>query len=132
MRSSSCTGRNLLAVLLVLAANVHPLNADELPPAIACYQSATNTGDIDSYLACFAADAKMIDVSREFVGHDAIRAWAIREVIPNGETFSHREFLEVGEGYAKTEVNWMRWVVHYSYWWDAENKITQMSLQYAN
>ena len=56
----------------------------------------------------------MIDVSRIFKGQDAIQAWAEREVIPRDETFRHREILERSEGYAKTEVNWLSWVVHYS------------------
>lgn len=55
----------------------------------------------------------------------------MREVIPNGDTFRHRDIFEQSEGYAKTEVNWLSWVVHYSYWWDAEGKIAKMSLQYA-
>ena len=74
----------------------------------------------------------MIDVTRRFVGREAIRPWAQREVIPHGETFVQRRILETGEGYAKTEVRWLSWVVHYSYWWDAEGKITRMSLQYAD
>ncbi len=36
------------------------------------------------------------------------------------------------QGYAKTEVNWLSWIVHYSYWWNEERKITRMSLQYAD
>ena len=35
------------------------------------------------------------------------------------------------EGYSKTEVNWLNWVVHDSCWWDKSGKITRMSLQYA-
>ncbi|MBF2759352.1 MAG: hypothetical protein ISN28_03660, partial [Ectothiorhodospiraceae bacterium AqS1] len=65
-------------------------------------------------------------------GHEAIRAWAVREVIGSGQTFRHRKILESSEGYAKTEVNWLTWVVHYSYWWDEDGKITRMSLQYAD
>ena len=106
--------------------------ADELPTAIACYRDSANAKSIEAYMACFAPGAEMIDVSRSFTGHDAIRAWALREVISNGESFAHRRILEQSEGYAKTEVNWLSWVVHYSYWWDGEGKITKMSLQYAD
>lgn len=107
--------------------------ADEtLPAAIACYRQSANNKDIDEYVNCFAQDIEMIDVSRTFNGKDALRKWALREVIPHGETFRHRRILESGEGYAKTEVNWLSWVVHYSYWWDENGKITRMSLQYAD
>lgn len=103
-----------------------------LPTAIDCYQTATNGQDIDAYMACFTPDAVMIDVSRTFEGQDAIRAWAVREVIANGASFKHRKVLESDEGFAKTEVNWLSWIVHYTYWWDSDGKITRMSLQYAD
>lgn len=106
--------------------------AEDLPLAISCYQDSANAKDIDAYLACFTEDAEMIDVSRTFHGKEAIRAWAEQEVIPSGDSFGHREILEQADGYAKTEVNWLRWVVHYSYWWNENGKITKMSLQYAN
>lgn len=103
-----------------------------LPIAIDCYQSATNAKDIDIYLSCFTDDAEMIDVSRTFTGKDAIRDWANREVIPNGQSFRHRSILESEDGYAKTEVNWSSWTAHYHYWWNEDGKITKMSLQYAD
>ena len=118
--------------LLALVLLAQPLKADDLPEAISCYRDSTNAKDIDAYVACFAADAEMIDVSRTITGRDAIRAWALREVISHGDTFRHRRILETSEGYAKTEVNWLSWVVHYSYWWDEAGKITRMSLQYAD
>ncbi len=121
--------RRMLAIAAIIAS---PAFAEELPQAIECYQQGSNAEDIDAYMSCFTADAEMIDVSRTFTGQDAIRAWALREVIPNGDTFAHREILESDEGYAKTEVKWMSWVAHYSYWWDADGMITRMSLQYAN
>ena len=120
--------RTLIAIVLLAT----PALADDLPEAISCYQDSTNVKDIDAYMACFTADAEMIDVSRTFNGQEAIRAWALREVISSGETFKHRKILEQTDGYAKTEVNWLSWVVHYSYWWNNEGKITKMSLQYAN
>ena len=120
-------------LLLFLVLIVTPTYAnDTLPTAIDCYQTSTNAKDIDAYMECFTKDVEMIDVSRTFNGHDAIRAWALREVIPKGETFKHRKILESKDGYAKTEVNWLSWVVHYSYWWNEVGKITRMSLQYAN
>lgn len=118
--------------LLALTLSTQPAIAEGLPQAISCYQDSTNAKDIDAYMACFTPDAEMIDVSRTFTGQEAIRAWALREVISNGDTFRHREILERSEGYAKTEVNWLSWVVHYSYWWDETGMITRMSLQYAD
>ena len=124
--------RNTIASILCAAATAVPAFAEDLPQAITCYEQSTNAKDIDAYLSCFTPDAEMIDVSRTFVGHDAIRTWALREVISRGDTFRHREILERSEGYAKTEVNWMSWIVHYFYWWNEDGKITRMSLQYAN
>ena len=118
----------LLASLLATP----PVFAETLPAAIDCYQAATNAQDIDAYLGCFTEDALMIDVSREFKGREAIRTWAEREVMPGGGKFRHRQILEADQGYAKTEVNWASWVAHYHYWWDADGKITRMSLQYAD
>ena len=106
--------------------------AQDRPPAISCYQNATNSKDIDAYMACFADNAEMIDVSRSFQGRDAIRPWALREVIPSGDAFRHRKILEEQDRFAKTEVNWLNWIVHYSYWWNENGKITKMSLQYAD
>ena len=118
--------------LLAFAMLFQPALADVLPEPISCYQESVNAKDIDAYMECFAHDAEMIDVSRVFSGQERIRTWALREVIPYGETFKHRQILERSEGYAKTEVNWLSWVVHYSYWWDKGGKIVRMSLQYAN
>lgn len=120
------------STLFALALLAQPALAQELPGPIACYQDSANAKDIDAYMACFTEDAEMIDVSRTFNGQHAIRAWAAREVIPGGDTFRHREILEQSDGYAKTEVNWLSWVVHYSYWWNVDGKITRMSLQYAD
>ena len=92
--------------LLALAMLSQPAFAGDLPKPISCYQDCANAKDIEAYMSCFAADAEMIDVSRTFAGQDAIRAWALREVISSGETFRHRKILEQGFGYAKTEVNW--------------------------
>ncbi|MEM8972780.1 MAG: nuclear transport factor 2 family protein [Pseudomonadota bacterium] len=122
----------LRSLTIALAVMASPTFAEDLPRAISCYQESANAKDIDAYMACFAENAEMIDVSRTFNGQDAIRAWAEREVIPGGDTFRHREILEQADRYAKTEVNWLNWVVHYSYWWNDDGKITRMSLQYAD
>ena len=124
--------RILLAGGLAMASiNLASAN-DPLPTAIACYQTSTNAKDIDAYLGCFTPDAEMIDVSRTFNGQEAIRKWAMREVILKGDAFTHRKILDSKPGYAQTEVQWLSWVVHYFYWWNDDGKITKMSLQYAN
>lgn len=120
--------RTFVAALLIAPAAW----AQALPPAITCYQNGVNAKDIDAYMACFTDEAVMVDVSRTFVGYDAIKAWALREVLPAGDTFRFRAILEADKGYAKTEVNWLSWIVHYSYWWNESGKITRMSLQYGD
>jgi len=125
----------LIRIIIAALLSATPPTAaaeESLPAAIACYQTAANAKDIDAYIDCFTPDAEMPDVSRVFHGADAIRAWALREVIPSGDTFHHRRILESAPGYAKTEVQWLSWVAHYHYWWNAAGKITKMSLQYAD
>ena len=78
----------LFLLVLPFKADILPTaKAEDLPTAISCYQDSTNAKDIDAYMACFTPDAEMIDVSRTFTGHEAIRAWALREVISHGDTF---------------------------------------------
>ena len=120
----------ILLTLLIVSGSSFADNS--LPEAINCYEKNTNSKDITKYMSCFSDNAVMIDVSRSINGNDAIEAWAEREVISKGDQFKHRKILELKTGYAKTEVQWMSWVVHYFYWWDENGKITKMSLQYAN
>ena len=63
-----------ILIALLLAVALPAYGEDDLPAAIACYQTSTNAKDIDVYMACFTDDAEMIDVSRSFTGQDAIRA----------------------------------------------------------
>ena len=51
-----------------------------LPPVIAAYVAATNAFDADALVACFAPGALVNDQLRDFLGQDAIRAWAEREI----------------------------------------------------
>ena len=118
-------------LLLALFISSGAAYAQPLPTAIDCYQNSTQTEDIDAYMSCFVEDAVMTDVSRNFEGKTAIKRWALNEVIPYGESFSHIRILEQNDSYAKTEVAWSSWTAHYHYWWDNEGKITRMSLQYA-
>lgn len=105
---------------------------NQIPQAILAYQTGANSENIDTYMQAFGSEISIVDVNRTIEGRDNVQTWALNEVIPNGSTFKHRKILEQSNGYAKTEVNWITWVVHYSYWWDQDNKITRMSLQYAN
>ncbi len=109
-----------------------PALAEDLPRSISCHRDGTNAKDIETCMSRFTAGAEMIDVSRTIAGRDAIRAWALREVIPGGETFRHRRIREQGTDCNKTEVSWLSWVVHYSYWRNEAGKIFRMSLQYAD
>jgi hypothetical protein len=51
-----------------------------LPDVIAAHIAAHNRPDPDAYLATFADDALLNDFQREFLGHNAIRAWAEKEI----------------------------------------------------
>lgn len=106
--------------------------AADLPVAIDCYQTATQSKNIDAYMACFADDVEMVDVNRTFTGKDALRQWALREVIPYGDQFTHLQILTDDKNTAKTLVQWMSWKAHYYYWWNKDGKISKMSLQYAD
>lgn len=122
--------KKALALLMLLPATAFA--QQPLPQAIDCYQHSTQSKNIDAYMACFTRDAEMIDVSRTFIGQQAIRNWAEREVMPSGNSFSHQKILESEPGYAKTLVKWSAWQAHYYYWWNEQGKITKMSLQYAD
>ena len=52
----------------------------QLPAVIADHIAAHNRPDPTAFLATFAPDAVLNDAQREFVGHDAIRAWADKEI----------------------------------------------------
>ena len=51
-----------------------------LPDVIVAHIAAHNRPDSDAFIETFAADALLNDAQREFVGHDAIRAWADKEI----------------------------------------------------
>lgn len=123
----ACIG---LAVF-VTAILVNSAWSESFPEAIKCYRKSTQSKDIGAYMNCFADNPTIIDVNRTLEGKKAIRVWALREVIPHGDEFKHKEILEQKQNYAKTLVRWMVWDAHYYYWWNDNAKITKMSLQYA-
>jgi hypothetical protein len=51
-----------------------------LPRAVADHVVAYNAHDPEALIATLAPDALVNDVRREFLGHDAIRAWAGKEI----------------------------------------------------
>jgi hypothetical protein len=53
---------------------------DALPRIIAAHIDAHNQPDPDAFIATFAPDALVNDARREFLGHDAIRGWADKEI----------------------------------------------------
>jgi hypothetical protein len=54
--------------------------AHALPPVIVEHIAAHNNHDAEALMATFAPDALVNDARREFIGHDAIRAWADKEI----------------------------------------------------
>jgi ketosteroid isomerase-like protein len=59
-----------------------------LPNVIADHVSAYNNHDPDALMATLAADALLNDAQREFVGHEAIRAWADKEIFGDNVTLA--------------------------------------------
>jgi hypothetical protein len=51
-----------------------------LPPIIARHVAAYGDHDPEAFMATLAPDALLNDNRREFLGHDAIRAWADKEI----------------------------------------------------
>ncbi len=65
-----------------------------LPPVIADHFAAQGAGDADAFIVTFAPDALLNDARREFLGHEAIRAWADKEI------FGDNVRAEVVQAYA--------------------------------
>lgn len=67
-----------------------------IPSPIADFIKAINEADSEKFLACFAEDAIVIDVQREFTGKAAIKAWSDHEVMVSNIT---EEIVDVREHY---------------------------------
>ena len=52
-----------------------------LPPLVAAFVEATNSGDIVRLLATFAEDALVNDQLRDYWGKSAIREWAEHDIV---------------------------------------------------
>lgn len=69
-----------------------------LPRVISDYVAAHNNHDPDAMMATFAPDALVNDARREFVGRDAIRAWANKEIFGDNVTMQvERAFDQHGD-----------------------------------
>jgi ketosteroid isomerase-like protein len=67
-----------------------------LDPAIAAHIDAINSCDLDAIMDTFAQAALVNDVSREFWGHDHIRAWVAKEMVGDHVTL---EPIEVSDNF---------------------------------
>ena len=59
---------------------------DHLPKVISDLIAACNAHDIEAWMATFAPDALLNDISREFVGTEAIRAFGAKEIFGDNVT----------------------------------------------
>jgi hypothetical protein len=77
-----------------------------LPSPVSAYVEATNSFNLDRFLAAFADDALVNDHRDEFVGKEQIRAWAAREIIGDHVTMKVVHVRSLGEHVAlKAEVD---------------------------
>jgi hypothetical protein len=71
---------------------------DELPQVIADHVAAHNRPDPQAFLATFASDAMLNDAQREFLGHEAIRTWAAKEIFGDNVTMEVQRAWEHPSG----------------------------------
>lgn len=70
---------------------------DHLPEVISDYIAASNAHDIEAWMATFAPDALLNDISREFIGAEAIRSFAAKEIFGDNVTMTvHRAWDRYG------------------------------------
>jgi len=67
---------------------------NDLPPAVARHIAACNSHNIDAWMATFAPGALVNDVQREFVGAEAIRAFAAKEIFGDSVTFTPLQAID--------------------------------------
>jgi SnoaL-like domain len=68
--------------------------ATNLPRVIANHIAAHNKPDPEALMATFAPDALVNDAHREFLGRDAIRAWADKEIFGDHVTMDVQRAYE--------------------------------------
>jgi hypothetical protein len=71
---------------------------NNLPQVIADYISAHTKPDPQAFLETFAPNAILNDVQREFLGHEAIRAWAAKEIFGDHVTLEVQKAWEHESG----------------------------------
>jgi hypothetical protein len=109
-----------------------------VPAVVAAYIKAANACDSAAFLACFAPDALVNDVERDFVGINAIKSWSDREVLVLKDHLV-LEIVEVTDQYgdiiAKTKVEgnfdktkFARPTLHYSEFYGAKWKNSEINL----
>jgi hypothetical protein len=68
-----------------------------LPKVVADHIAACNAHDIETWMATFAPDALLNDISREFIGTEAIRAFGAKEIFGDNVTMVvHRAWDRYG------------------------------------
>jgi ketosteroid isomerase-like protein len=69
-----------------------------LPKVVADHIAACNAHDAEAWMATFAPDAMVNDIQREFIGADAIRAFADAEIFGTKVTMAvHRAWDRHGD-----------------------------------
>lgn len=68
--------------------------ADALPRVILDHVAAYRSHDVETFMATLAPGALVNDIQREFLGHQAIRAWAEEEVFSANVTLEIEQSFE--------------------------------------
>ena len=63
-------------------------------PSLGSLRQSRSGSDLDRIVATFAPDALVNDARREFWGHDAIRAWAAKELVGDRISMAVSEILD--------------------------------------
>src|SRR5580698_8281521 len=80
------------------------MSIHSLPKPVSAYIAATNAFDIEAIMATLAADALVNDHRNEFVGLEAIRDWAQREIVSDRVTMQVTDAACRGSAVAVTAI----------------------------
>ncbi len=64
---------------------------EKLPETIDKFITASNSHDSTGFISFFAPDARVNDIQRNFLGTEAIKAWADKEIIGDRVTMKVKE-----------------------------------------
>src|ERR1700734_125342 len=82
------------------------MTSKPLPSPVSAYVEATNSFNLEGFVAVFEDDALVNDHRDEFIGKEQIRAWAAREIIGDQVTMKGVPHRGVGTHVAlKAEVD---------------------------